>query len=83
MNMVNSGGSRISRWGGGGGRQPPTRTLFGKNVCQNERNGSCLDPPMVNNTIMRLFCELFSFNTVLLYWNTGNIIISEILKPVK
>ena len=36
-----SGGSRISRWGGaptlwggGGGRQPPTHTLFGKNVCE-------------------------------------------------
>ena len=31
-----SGGSRISRWGGG--RQPPTCTLFGENVCENERN---------------------------------------------
>ena len=30
-----SGGSRISRWGGGG-RQPPTRTLFGKNICEKE-----------------------------------------------
>ena len=46
-----SSGSRISRWGG---RQPPTRTLFGENVCENERNLSCwggagdapLDPPM-------------------------------------
>ena len=24
--------------GGGGGRQPPTRILFGKNVCENKRN---------------------------------------------
>ena len=24
--------------GGGGGRQPPMHTLFGKNVCENERN---------------------------------------------
>ena len=42
--------------GGGGGRRPPMHTLFGKNVCENERNGSCwgghapaappLDPPM-------------------------------------
>ena len=24
-----------------GGCQPPTRTLFGENVCENERNGSC------------------------------------------
>ena len=23
---------------GGGGRQPPMRTLFGENVCENERN---------------------------------------------
>ena len=26
---------------GGGGCRPPTRTLFGKNRCENERNGSC------------------------------------------
>ena len=25
----------------GGGHQPPTCTLFGKNVCKNKRNGSC------------------------------------------
>ena len=37
--MVSSGGSRISRWGGGG-RQPPTWVLFSKNVCENERIGS-------------------------------------------
>ena len=39
----------------GGGRQPPTRTLFSENVCENKRNRSCcgghvpaapLDPPM-------------------------------------
>ena len=24
--------------GGGGGRQPPTHTLFGKNICENKRN---------------------------------------------
>ena len=40
-----SGGSRISRWGGGadplGRCQPPMHTLFGKNVCENERNLSC------------------------------------------
>ena len=41
----------------GGGRRPPTHTLFGKNECENKRNGSCwggggapaaspLDPPM-------------------------------------
>ena len=38
-----------------GGCGPPTRALFGKNVCKNERIGSCrgcalgtplLDPPM-------------------------------------
>ena len=28
-------GGAPTRWGG---RQPPTRTLFGKNVCENERN---------------------------------------------
>ena len=36
-----SGGSRISRWGGAdplGGCQPPMHTLFGENVCENERN---------------------------------------------
>ena len=26
---------------GRGGRRPPTHTLFSKNVCENERNGSC------------------------------------------
>ena len=26
---------------GGGGRQPPTWALLGKNMCQNERIGSC------------------------------------------
>ena len=36
-----SGGSRISRWGGGG-RRPPMWALFGKNVCENERIGSRL-----------------------------------------
>ena len=25
----------------GGGHRHPTRTLFGENVCENERNGSC------------------------------------------
>ena len=38
---VYSGGSRISRWGAPtrwGGHQPPTHTLFGKNVCEDERN---------------------------------------------
>ena len=24
-----------------GGHQPPTHTLFGENVCENKRNGSC------------------------------------------
>ena len=48
--MIHSGGSRISRWGGrrpvgGGGHRPPTRTLFGKNICENERNGSCWGAP--------------------------------------
>ena len=38
MFSESSGGSRISRWGG---RRPPMRTLFGENVCENERNGSC------------------------------------------
>ena len=33
-----SGGSRISR--GGGGRGPRTPVLFGENVCKNERIGS-------------------------------------------
>ena len=39
-----SGGSRISHWGGHrpiGGHQPPMHTLFGENICENERNGSC------------------------------------------
>ena len=40
-----------------GGRQPPMRTLFGENVCENERIGSRgggapvaphLDPPMIS-----------------------------------
>ena len=39
-----SGGSRIShrKWGVDplGGHGPPTRVLFGKNVCKNERIGS-------------------------------------------
>ena len=52
-------GSRISRRGGRGpilgGFWPPTWSLFSKNVCENERIGSCrgglpwhapLDPPM-------------------------------------
>ena len=26
---------------GGGGRRPPTGTLFDKNICENERNLSC------------------------------------------
>ena len=54
--VIYSGGSRISRFEGEGatsdavadpgfpvggrGRRPPTRTLFGKKVCKNERNGS-------------------------------------------
>ena len=33
---------------GGGGRQPPTRVLFGKNTCENERIGS---PRSANVTI--------------------------------
>ena len=39
-----SGGSRISRWGGAdplGGHQSPMCTLFGENICKNERNWSC------------------------------------------
>ena len=39
-----SGGSRISPWGGAeplGRCQPLTWVLFGKNVCENERIGSC------------------------------------------
>ena len=39
-----SGRSRISHWGGAeplGGHQPPTWVLFGKNVCENKRIGSC------------------------------------------
>ena len=40
-----SGGSRISRWWGGadllGGHQPLMSTLFGENICENERNWSC------------------------------------------
>ena len=42
--MKCSGGSRIFRRGGVdslGGRGPPTWVLFGKNVCENERIGSC------------------------------------------
>ena len=27
------------------GHQPPTHTLFGENVCENERNGSCWGAP--------------------------------------
>ena len=43
-----------THWGGGFG--PPTQAFFGKNVCENERIGSCrgacarhapLDPPML------------------------------------
>ena len=58
-NLHTSGGSRISRWGVAdplGGCQPLMCTLFSKNVCKNERNGSCWgggmcrrcppDPPM-------------------------------------
>ena len=57
VNIIGSGGSRISRWGG----RPPMRTLFGKNMCENERNGSCwggggacagsapLDPPLIGH----------------------------------
>ena len=46
-----------------GGCQPPMHTLFGENVCENERNGSCwggmhwwcpLDPPM---PLVRAFWE--------------------------
>ena len=56
---VGGGGGRRPVGGGGGvgGHQPPMCTLFGKNVCENERNGSCwggggatgapLDPPMI------------------------------------
>ena len=57
---------RVEQWRiqdfplGGGGHQPPMRTLFSENVCENERNGSCwggrapaapppLDPPMLSN----------------------------------
>ena len=48
------GGGVLTHWGG---HQPLMHTLFGENVCENERNGSCwggcmlaappLDPPMV------------------------------------
>ena len=47
----------------GGGRRPPTRVLFGKNVCENERIGigAPLDPPMAytggSNTSV-LICTL-------------------------
>ena len=44
MQIFDSGGSRISHWGGGqpiGGHRPPMHMLFGKNVCENERIGSC------------------------------------------
>ena len=44
--ILNRGGSRISRWGGGRqpsleGRQPPTQALFGEKICKNERIWSC------------------------------------------
>ena len=51
-----SGGSRISRSGGGGGRGPPMQVLFTEIVCKIKRIGSCrgdmhqacpLDPPMI------------------------------------
>ena len=56
-----SGGSRISRWGGAdplGGRQPPMRTLFCENVCENERNGSCWGggaPPWIRQWVLSKF----------------------------
>ena len=61
---VSSGGSRISRWGGGGalihwgGVLTSDTYTFGKNICKNKRNGSCwgacagnapLDLPMVRH----------------------------------
>ena len=36
---VGGGGRRAV--GGGGGRRPPTWVLFGENICENERIGSC------------------------------------------
>ena len=47
LHSVIRGGSRITRWGGGGanphwrGRQPLTQVLFGENTCKNERIWSC------------------------------------------
>ena len=35
-NILQSGGSRISRWG----RLPPIRALFGENICKNVRISS-------------------------------------------
>ena len=60
--VTNSGGSRISRWGGAdplAGCQPLTHTLFGKNVRKMKemdpvggaRGGPPLDPPMTNFAI--------------------------------
>ena len=53
--MITSGGSRISRWGGG--RRPPTRTLFGETYAKTKEmdpvGGSARrrppppDPPMI------------------------------------
>ena len=44
-----SGGSRISHWGGAeplrGVPSPPMWALFSKNVCENERIGSCWGAP--------------------------------------
>ena len=56
--IISSGGSRISNWGvnPAGGCRCPTWLLFGENVCENERIGSCwggdwegtpLDPPLI------------------------------------
>ena len=45
-----------------GGRGPPMWALFGENVCENERIGPPLDPPMVMTTILgNLSCHLIYF----------------------
>ena len=52
------------------GRQPPTQALFGENVCENERIGSCwgrtldtpLDPPMTNTHKKQVFSLVLYYN---------------------
>ena len=41
-------GSRISHWGGDGGRRPPTQALFSETVCENERIGSRWEAAITN-----------------------------------